>query len=139
MNIDEYATLSNLYRLLSTKTIPTAVIGIGFLFIFSMDIATVSLLLVTILAIPFSVFMIVVLYRHQKRTWITGFFIWMGISFIPLLFLENKNLFFVVLKFAPLLFFVLYTMLLRERVGEWISEIEFERELKQQTYRNQMS
>lgn len=139
MNFYDVATLFNLYKILDSKAITTAILGVGFLFIFSMNLAALTSILITILAIPFSFYMLFVLYQYDKKSWIAGFLIWMGISFIPFFFLTPGNMFLIILRFAPLLFFMLYTMILKEQVGEWLIDLEFEREIKNQKYRKRVT
>lgn len=128
MEFSQYITLPHLYHLLSSKAISATILGICFLFIFSMNLAIVSLFLISVLAIPFSLYMLFVLYKYEKIGWIAGFIIWIGISFLPRFFISVDNLFLIVIKYLPLIFFVLYAILLKEKVGEWIIEMKFERE-----------
>ncbi len=129
MRFSQYLTLSYLYKLLDNNKIGVGVLGFSFLFIFSMNLATFLFLVLIAIAIPFSMYMLLVLYLHNKRGWIYGFLIIMGISLIPILFFSNENLLLIALKFTPLLTFVLYTMALRLKVGEWLMELEHEREM----------
>jgi hypothetical protein len=99
-----------------------------------MNLATFTLILVSIIALPFSLYMLFVLYRYEKKGWIIGFVVWMGISFIPFFFLPNNNLLLIALKFSPLLFFVFYTIVLKEKVGEWLMKMEFEKQKNRLIY-----
>lgn len=128
MRFSDYLTLSYLYKLLDSNKIGVGILAFSFLFIFTMNLATLLTTVLIAIAIPFSFYMLLVLYLHRKRGWIYGFLIVMGISFIPL-FLSNDNLLLLALKFTPLLTFVLYTMALRLKVGEWLMEMEHEREM----------
>ena len=139
MNLTYYVTLKHLYKLLSSKAISVGILGIGFLFIFSIDLAALTLFLVTVLAVPFSVYMLLVLYKYGKTKWVIGFVVWMSISFIPLLFMSGDSLLFIALKFSPLLFFVLYTILLKEKTGVWLLEIDFEEEVNTHIHQNGIS
>lgn len=111
----------------------------SFLFIFSMDLAGFTFYVVSVLAILFSVYMLVVLYKFEKNGWIFGFLIWMGISFIPVLFMTGHNLLTIILQYAPLLFFALYALALKEKVGEWLLDLDFERQTKIQTHNRKYS
>ena len=129
MRFNQYLTLSYLYKLLDSNKIGVGILGFSFLFIFTMNLATLLTIALVAIAIPFSLYMLFVLYLHNKRGWIYGFLIIMGISFIPIVFFSNENLLLIALKFTPLLTFVLYTMALRMKVGEWLMEMEHEREM----------
>lgn len=129
MNFSQYLTLSYLYKLLDNNKIGVGILGFSFLFIFTMNLATLLVLILIAIAIPFSLYMILVLFLHHKRSWIYGYLILMGVSFIPVISFSNENILLIALKFAPLLAFVLYTMALRLKVGEWLIEMEHEREM----------
>lgn len=139
MSISHYISLPQLYKLLNTKAISVGVVGISFLFIFSMNLVGIVVFMILALAIPFSVYMLFVLYKYEKKGWIIGFLIWMSISFMPLIFMSNDNLVSIVLDFLPLLFFALYAMILKEKVGEWLLEMDFERETRNQIHQNKVS
>ncbi|NBC04688.1 MAG: hypothetical protein GVY20_13410 [Bacteroidetes bacterium] len=128
MRFSDYLTLSNLYKLLDNNKIGVGILGFSFLFIFTMNLATLLTIVLVAIAIPFSLYMLLVLYLHRKKGWIYGFLIVMVISLIPL-FLSNENFLLLALKFTPLLTFVLYTIALRLKVGEWLMEMEHEREM----------
>lgn len=128
MSVSDYISLPQLYRLLNTKMISIGIVGISFLFIFSMNFVGIVIFMITALAIPFSLYMLFIFYTYNKISWIFGFIIWMSISFIPSFLISNDNLFLIAAKFAPLLFFVLYTMFLKMKVGEWLIESGYELE-----------
>lgn len=128
MRFSDYLRLSYLYKLLDTNKIGVGILAFSFLFIFTMNLATLLTTGLIAIAIPFSLYMLLVLYLHRKRGWIYGFLIIMAISFVPF-FLSNDDLLLIALKFTPLLTFVLYTMALRLKVGEWLMEMEHEREM----------
>lgn len=125
MDIDQYVTLSYLYKILKSNAISVGLVVISILFIFKMNLVGLMLFLFTILAILFSIYMLTILYLYDKKSWIYGFLIGMAISFLPMLFFSNKNILIIVIKFAPLLFFVIYNMFLKMKVGEWLIEKEF--------------
>lgn len=128
MNAVYYMTLPHLYKLLSNKMIAFAVVVVSFLFIFNMNLVGIVLFTISVMAIPFSFYMLFVLYTYNKIGWVIGFIIWMSLSFLPFFLMTPENLFSVAAKFAPLLFFVLYTMLLKMKVGEWLIESGYELE-----------
>lgn len=108
------------------KVIAFGAIVISFLFIFNMNLVGLMIFLILTLTIPFTIYMLYVLHRYHKTGWIVGFLILMSISFIPPYLITGYNLFMMAFQFTPLLFFVLYTFLLRMKVGEWIIETEYE-------------
>lgn len=124
--INQYLTLSYLHMILNSNAIGVGLIVLSILFIANMNLVGLMLFAITILAIPFSMYMVYVLYLYDKKGWIYGFLIMMGISFLPLLLVSNEGLLFTFLKFTPLLSFVLYNMALKFKVGEWLMEIDFE-------------
>lgn len=128
MNVSEYITLPHLYKLLSNKMIAVAIVGVSFLFILNMNLIGIVVFMISAMAIPFSFYMLFVLYSYKKTGWIFGFIIWMSISFLPFFLMANENLLLIAAKLAPLLFFVLYTMLLKMKVGEWLIESGYELE-----------
>lgn len=127
MEIYQYLTLSYLHKILKSNAIAVGLVVFSILFILNMNLVGLMVMMITILAVPFSVYMMFVLYLYDKKGWIYGFLALMVISFLPLLFFSNENLFLIVLKFIPLLTFVLYNMALKFKVGEWIREIDFEK------------
>lgn len=125
-DINQYLTLSYLHKILNSKAIATGLVVFSILFILNMNLVGLMFLLITALAVPFSIYMMFVLYLYDKKGWIYGFLIVMGVSFLPLIILSNEPLILIFLKFAPLLTFVLYNMALKFKVGEWLMEINFE-------------
>ncbi|MDZ7719411.1 MAG: hypothetical protein U5K72_11400 [Balneolaceae bacterium] len=122
----EYLTLSQLYDLLSSERIGYGVLIFSIVFFFYMNLVWLMSILLIMIAIPFSLYMMIVLYKYDKKGWIYGFLILMGFSSVPLLFFPNDNLLLIAFKFAPLLAFVLYNMTLKMKVGEWLMEMDFE-------------
>lgn len=124
-DINQYLTLSYLHKILNSKAIATGLVVFSILFILNMNLVGLMFLLIIALAVPFSIYMMYVLYLYDKRGWIYGFLILMGVSFLPLLFLSNEPLILIFLKFTPLLAFVLYNMALKFKVGEWLMDMDF--------------
>lgn len=125
MNITQYLTLSYLHKLLTSNAVSVGLVVFSLLFIMNLNLVGLMLLLITVLAVPFSVYMLCVLYLYDKKGWIYGFFTGLGLSLLPIFFLSNENILLIAAKFAPLLFFVLYNMSLKVKVGEWMIEQEF--------------
>ncbi len=125
MNINRYLTLSYLHKLLTSNGISVGLVAISLVFIMNMNLVGLMLILITALAIPFSIYMLYILYLYDKKSWIYGFLIGLSISFLPIVTLSNENVLLIATKFAPLLFFVLYNMSLKMKVGEWLIEEEF--------------
>jgi hypothetical protein len=128
MDIHQYLTLSYLYKILNSNAIAVGLVIISILFILNLNLVGLMVMMITVLAIPFSIYMMFVLYLFDKKGWIYGFLILMGVSFLPFLFFSNENFLLIFIKFAPLLTFVLYNMALKFKVGEWLMEINFEKE-----------
>lgn len=125
MDIDQYLTLRYLHKLLTSNAVSVGLVVISLLFIMNMNLVGLMLLLITALAVPFSIYMLYVLYLNDKMSWIYGFFVGLGLSFLPIFFFSNANLLLISTRFAPLLFIVLYYMSLKMKVGEWLIEKEF--------------
>lgn len=123
MSLFSYATLSDLNRLLNNQKIGGVFLVLSFVLM-----AGTLVLLLSIIIIPFTLYLLFVLYRYQKINWIIGFFVWMGISFLPIIFMSPGSALFIAFKFAPLLFFILYCMLLKEKTGAWLMDMDFERD-----------
>lgn len=121
MNLSHYLTLDYLDQILSSKAVSGSAGMIVILFFF------VGLLPfgIVLFLVPFTIYFIVVLYIHNKIGWIVGFFIWMGISILPFFLMPQESLLAMSLKFAPIVCFFLYLVLLKEKVGEWLIEREF--------------
>jgi len=125
----EYLTLSYLHKLLSSERIGYGVLFFSIVFFFYMNLVWLISILIIALAIPFSLYMMIVLYRYDKKGWIYGFILLMVISFLPMFVFSGEHLLFIALKFAPLLMFILYNMALKIKAGEWLIEREFESEI----------
>ena len=125
MDISQYLSLSYLYKLLKSNAVSAGIVGFSLLFIFQMNLATFTLVLILLFAVPFSVYFLFVLYLHGKMGWVYGFLIGLIISFLPFLFFSDGNIFLIVLKFSPLLFFILYNVSLKIKVGELLIDQKF--------------
>ena len=121
MNLSHYITLDYLNEILSSKTISSTAGGI----IIVLYLVGLLPFGISLFVIPFTIYLIAVLYKNNKNGWIVGFFIWIGISFLPYFLMSNDNLLLIALKFAPILFFFLYLMVLKEKVGEWLIEEDY--------------
>lgn len=123
--IRAYANLSDLDRVLGNKSLAGIVVGISILMIFNTNMIHILIRIIQAAVILFTPYMLYVLYINEKKGWIFGFLIWMGISFLPLLFLTAESLIAIVLYYTPLFFYFLYCWVLKMKVGEWLLEENF--------------
>ena len=79
-------------------------------------------------AVLFAPFMLWQLYQLQKRGWILGFLIVVGVPLIGSFFVDRVSVFGMILSMLPLVMFFGYTWLLRQYVSGWLEELRWKRE-----------
>jgi hypothetical protein len=82
----------------------------------------VSLPIISIVVIGFSVYIIRTLIQFEKKPWIILYAIIIGIPLLLAVFFSNSEIVGNVVWFFPISMFFLYCVLLRHSIIEWISD-----------------
>lgn len=123
-------TLEKLDYLLSSKQISGSLIAITFL-IFFISLNYI-IYFISAAAFVFTLYMLMVLYKYEKFGWLIGFAILMAASYALSRYSGSQTIFGVIMNYLPLLSFFLFCTVLKIQAGEWVSELEYERELRRQ-------
>lgn len=119
-------TIKKLDELLSSQVISGVLIAGTFLIFF----LNFSLVLQTMSAviILFSIYMPIVLYRHQKFGWFYSFLGIMILSFGLSYFTDIGTVSWAITNYLPLFSFFIYCAILKIQIREWVMEMDYERD-----------
>jgi len=113
--------LHHLKSILDNKILVWVFTFLGIGFFYDMQIYQRVFQLLTLVILLFSPYMLYVLYLHGKKTWIIGFGIWIGISFIPWLFMDRSDqLVSFITHVIPLFSFLIYCWFLNQHITDWM-------------------
>lgn len=119
-------TINKLDELLSSKAISGGLIAGTFLiffFNFSLVLQTISAVVIL-----FSIYMPIVLYRHQKFGWFYSFLGIMSLSFGLSYLTDFGTVSWAFTNYLPLFSFFIYCTVLKIKVREWVLELDYDRD-----------
>lgn len=117
-------TLEKLRFILNSPKLAVLFLGLAFLMIYEIYIASILLSVFILLGIVFTPYMLYVLFIHDKKDWLYGFFIWMGTAFLVRYMMGTESeLATYISDGIPFLFYLLYCFFLNQKVGEWMVEL----------------
>lgn len=126
--IHQFADLHHLKKALDSKVMAVGITGFAFAFIFYPGAYSLILKIIIAVCIVFVPYMLYVLYLHNKKGWIAGFFILMALSFTPTFFINIESAVAgYLMNLLPLLTFLIFCWALNLKAGEWIIENQYNR------------
>ena len=114
--------LNNLHYWITYSGLSCALIAIVALF--SLDITLIGMIIV---AVGFSVYIIQSLIRLEKKGWVIGYAIFIGIPSILALILSQSEIIGLSIWFFPLVMFYIYCWILRYTITEWLTDLKEEK------------
>lgn len=82
-------------------------------------LASLFYIVITLFLYVFPFYLLFTLIINQKKSWAIGLVIWMGISLLPMLLEFEIGYIQEIFKYLPLLFLVIYCVLLNIKLREW--------------------
>lgn len=76
-------------------------------------------IVITLFLYVFPFYLLFTLIINQKNGWAVGLVIWMGISLLPMLFEFETGYIQGIIEYLPLLFLVIYCVVLNIKLREW--------------------
>lgn len=119
-------TIKKLDELLSSKAISGGLIASTFLiffFNFSLVLQTISAVVIL-----FSIYMTIVLYRHQKYGWFYSFLGIMSLSLGLSYLTDFGTVSWAITNYLPLFSFFIYCTVLKIQIREWVLELDYDRD-----------
>lgn len=124
VDIRHETNLDHLYRLHRWMSFKLAVpVLIAAWFVIPIGLIVTSLRIAAVLLSPYILYVLV---RQRRWGWVIGFLVTVGIPFILALVPQESITWSFVLDFIPLATFLLYSLVLRHALGEWLEEARFE-------------